>query len=72
PLPTYEAVYEESSSESLLSFAFGVALGRFDADGDGDGKGILDADVGQEQSRFHFTGSGAKDDAQDRLWIEGR
>jgi hypothetical protein len=35
PLPSYEPTYEEVSPESFISFAFGVALGRFGANGEG-------------------------------------
>ncbi|MEO7032444.1 MAG: SAM-dependent methyltransferase, partial [Polyangiaceae bacterium] len=40
-LPDYQPAFEEPSSEALVSFAFGIALGRFDRDGNG----ILDADA---------------------------
>lgn len=35
PLPPYEPVYEDASPFQLLSFAFGVAIGRFGASGEG-------------------------------------
>ena len=39
PLPPYEPVYDPPAPESFVSFAIGVALGRFDKDG----QGLLDA-----------------------------
>lgn len=35
PLPPYESVYDPTAPESFVSFAIGVALGRFDEDGHG-------------------------------------
>lgn len=35
PLPPYEPVYDPPEPESFVSFAIGVALGRFDKDGHG-------------------------------------
>ena len=35
PLPPYEPVYEDASPFQLVSFAFGVAMGRFGANGEG-------------------------------------
>lgn len=35
PLPTYEPVYDPPAPESFVSFAIGVALGRFDKDSEG-------------------------------------
>lgn len=41
PLPPYHPVYEPPDPEAAVSFALGIALGRFDANGEG----ILDADA---------------------------
>jgi hypothetical protein len=35
PLPPYEPVYDPPEPESFVSFAIGIALGRFDKDGNG-------------------------------------
>ncbi len=58
PLPAYEPEYEEPSAAAWVSFAVGVALGRFAADG----SGILDrAPESALAGGILFVGPGAPD-----------
>jgi len=62
PLPPWEPVYDAAPPEAFVTFALGVALGRFDADG----AGILDeAPAGALPGGVLFLSAAGKDDDLD-------
>lgn len=62
PLPPYEAEYENPPPEAFVSFALGVALGRFGANGEG----LLDAapDSSLPHGILFVSGAGGNDSLQ--------